>query len=140
MSKPDMVKCCGCKRIMDLESWTYSLTPARSIHSQGHCPHCRSATFWNVKPLFIALKAEFFDAFEKRVKRVEYRKRSKQFNGQTCFVGRDVILSRGYGKARRLTGKIVSFHYDTVPEKLPGWVTCYGKGAGDAACIGIELD
>jgi hypothetical protein len=51
-----------------------------------------------------------------------------------------VVLSLGYGKTRRLAGVITGFCYDTLPSKLPGWVACYGRNAGDAACIKIELD
>ena len=47
------------------------------------------------------------------------------------------ILSRGYGKQHRLHGTITGFCYDTCPGKLPGWTACYGKNAGDAACITI---
>lgn len=43
-----------------------------------------------------------------------------------------------YGKSRRLSGRIVGFHYDNLPSRLPGWSKCYGPG-GCAACIKIEL-
>lgn len=93
-----------------------------------------------MKPLFIPLKAEFFDAFERGEKTTEYRKRGPRWNDMTCSMGRRVVLSRGYGKQRRLTGEIVGFHYDTLPSKIPGWLAIYGPGAGDAACITIRLD
>lgn len=93
-----------------------------------------------MKPLFIPLKAEYFDQFEAGTKTVEYRKRGGRWNHLTCFVGRKVTLSRGYGKHRRLSGVITGFHYDTCPNKLPGWVDCYGEGAGDASCITIKLE
>ena len=76
------------------------------------------------KPLFIPLKAEFFDAFERGEKTTEYRQRGP----------------RGYGKAARLRGTIVGFSYDLIPAKLPGWLECYGAGGGDAACIKIQLE
>lgn len=93
-----------------------------------------------MKPLFIPLKAEYFDAFDAGTKDTEYRNRGARWSKLNCAVGRCVTLSRGYGKQRRLSGVIVGFHYDTCPSKLPGWVECYGEGAGDAACIKIKLD
>ncbi len=93
-----------------------------------------------MKPLFIPLRKEFFEAFEKRTKRTEYRRRGPRWNADTCRTGRRVVLSCGYGRARRLNGTITGFHYDTLPAKLPGWLECYGPGSGDAACITIALD
>lgn len=90
-------------------------------------------------PLFIPLKAEYFDAFARGEKKTEYRQRGARWNAETCWMGRHVILSRGYGKRYRLAGKIVGFHYDNIPSKLPGWLECYGPGSGPAACITIEL-
>ena len=94
----------------------------------------------NTNPLFIPLKAELFDAFERGEKTTEYRQRGPRWNADTCSIGRPVILSRGYGKHRRLSGKIVGFHYDLLPGRIPGWRECYGRDPGDAACIKIELD
>lgn len=90
--------------------------------------------------LFVPLRGEYFDAFERGEKRTEYRKRGPRWNAETCRIGRRVVLSRGYGKQRRLTGTITGFCYDTMPSKLPGWLECYGPNAGDAACITITLD
>lgn len=92
------------------------------------------------KPLFIPLKAEFFDAFKRGEKTTEYRLRGPRWNAETCPPGRRVVLSRGYGRAHRLTGVIEGFHYDLMPSRLPGWLECYGPGAGDASCITIKLD
>jgi len=91
------------------------------------------------KPLFIPLKAEYFDAFKAGTKDTEYRRRGSSWNAETCAMGRPVILSRGYGKKHRLKGVIVGFCYDTCPSKMPAWVACYGHGAGDAACIKIKI-
>lgn len=93
-----------------------------------------------MKALFIPLKAEFFEAFESGAKTVEYRKAGPRWNSETCKVGRKVVLSYGYGIARRLSGTITGFCLDTAPTLLPGWVACYGEGEADAACIEIELD
>lgn len=108
--------------------------------TRGHCPKCNGTGFFLEKPLFIPLKAEFFDAFERGDKTDEYRRRSDRFNLGTCRVGRRVILSRGYGKARRLSGVITAAHYDTLPARLPGWLECYGPNAGDAIVIKISLE
>lgn len=91
-----------------------------------------------MKPLFLPLKGEFFDAFEAGTKDTEYRQRGARWNAETCVLGRPVILSRGYAKGRRLRGQIVGFHYDNLPGRLPGWLDCYGPG-GSAACIKIKL-
>lgn len=90
--------------------------------------------------LFIPLRGEYFDAFARGEKHTEYRRRGPRWNAETCAIGRRVVLSRGYGKGQRLTGVISGFSYDTIPAKLPGWLECYGPGAGDAACITITLD
>lgn len=92
------------------------------------------------RPLFIPLKAEWFSAFARGEKDTEYRQRGPRWNLDTCAIGRRVILSCGYGKAKRLGGTITAVHYDTCPAKLPGWNECYGLNAGDAICIRIKLD
>jgi hypothetical protein len=94
----------------------------------------------HTKPLFIPLRAEYFDAFARGEKDTEYRLRGPRWNADTCAIGRRVVLSRGYGTQRRLTGIIVGFHYDLLPNTLPGWLDCYGPHAGDAACIKIQFN
>lgn len=94
----------------------------------------------HVRPLFIPLRSEYFDAFARGEKNTEYRKHGQRWNAKTCAVGRRVVLSRGYGKQRRLTGTIAGFEYESQPSKLPGWIDCYGINAGPAACITIILD
>ncbi|WP_415907011.1 hypothetical protein [Oleiharenicola sp. Vm1] len=91
-------------------------------------------------PLFIPLKRAFFDAFERGAKTTEYRIYGPRWNESTCPVGRPVVLSLGYGKAHRLHGTIRSFTRMKRPEKLPGWIECYGAGEGRvAACIEINV-
>jgi hypothetical protein len=93
------------------------------------------------KPLFIPLKAEFFDAFERGEKDTEYRIFGPRWNERTCVEGRPVVLCRGYGKQKRLKGHIAGVSYDHCPESnIPGWLKCYGRGAGSAICINIKLD
>ena len=99
-------------------------------------------THRSIAPLFIPLKAKFFDRFKAGTKDTEYRLRGPRWNAETCWIGRAVVLSKGYGKAERLTGKVVGFHYDNLPlRNIPGWAECYPDKAGlPAACIKIELD
>jgi hypothetical protein len=40
------------------------------------------------KPLFIPLKAEYFEAFESGGKRTEYRLSGPRWNAETCRMGR----------------------------------------------------
>lgn len=121
--------------------WKAAETPGGTSYQTGHCPLCDGTGFYIEGPLFIPLKAEFFDAFERGEKDTEYRLRGPRWNGQTCRIGRKVVLSRGYGKARRLAGVIVGFHYDTLPDRnIPSWRAVYPHAASDAACIKIQLD
>ena len=93
-----------------------------------------------MKPLFIPLKAQFYEAFENGTKDTEYRKYGPRWNADTCFIGRKVTLSYGYGKKRRLSGEIVVIYRETKPSTLPGWIDCYGDTKADALCIKIKLD
>ena len=61
------------------------------------------------KPLFIPLKAEYYEAFEDGSKDTEYRRYGKIWNEKHCRIGRDVTLSYGYGKARRMKGVVTGF-------------------------------
>lgn len=58
------------------------------------------------KPLFIPLKGEYFDRFEDGTKRSELRKWGPRWNMRVCEPGRAVVLSRGYGKQKRLSARI----------------------------------
>jgi hypothetical protein len=95
------------------------------------------------KPLFVPLNAEFFDAFAAGTKTEELRRYGARWNERTCPVGRRVVLSRGYGKAKRLAGRIVRFKkqhgtifgsgYRASIERI------YGTLDLDIACIGIQV-
>ena len=91
------------------------------------------------KPLFIPLKTEFYEAFERGDKREEFRVHGPRWNANTCWMGRDVVLSKGYGKQNRVRGVIVGFRVDLCPLSLPGWVECYGHKHAEAACIEIHI-
>lgn len=88
-------------------------------------------------PLFIPLNAEHFDAFERGDKKVEFRGYGKRWNERTCYPGRLVVLSRGYGKSRRLVGRVRSF-LKTPMRETPA-VEIYASKYLDAACIGIRI-
>ncbi len=63
-----------------------------------------------MKPLFIPLNTEFYEAFLSGDKGSELRLYGPRWNENTCPVGRGVILSKGYGKQNRITGVIREFH------------------------------
>lgn len=95
-------------------------------------------------PLFIPLKGEYYDAFASGIKTEEFRKAGGRWNPRTCPIGRDVILSRGYGKKHRLRGYIVGFSDQPVsmlkqPHKQ-NFINCYGADAARAFVIEIELE
>lgn len=87
-------------------------------------------------PLFVPLKTQYFEAFQAGTKSVEYRKYGPRWNEQTCRVGRRVVLSKGYGKAHRLTGVVTEFRKRFMA--TAAWLDCYGA-PGTAACIRIEV-
>lgn len=91
------------------------------------------------RPLFIPLKREFFEAFERGEKTEEYRVLGPRWNASTCRPGRSVILSLGYGKTRRLRGMVTHFAPEPDPVKLRGWRECYGDRHVMAARIGIMI-
>lgn len=62
------------------------------------------------KPLFIPLNTEYFNQFLIGEKTSELRLYGPRWNEHTCFIGRDVTLSKGYGKYHRLHGVISEFH------------------------------
>lgn len=70
-----------------------------------------------MKPLFIPLKREWFEAFERGEKTHEYRIYGPRWNATTCAPGRAVLLSYGYS-GRRLSGVVRSFTR-VAPEAAP---------------------
>jgi hypothetical protein len=91
-----------------------------------------------MKPLFLPLKAAYFDAFVDGSKTEEYRLYGPRWNEGTCKIGRPVLLSRGYGKRSRRWGVIESFRRADPPDPI-AWRDCYRGKSGDAACIKIRL-
>ena len=93
---------------------------------------------WSVS-LFIPLKTEYYEQFERGWKRIEYRKHGKRWNAQTCAIGRPVTLSKGYGKKHRLKGVITGFDVRKDVTHTEAWRDCYGTEPTEAACITIAL-
>lgn len=93
-----------------------------------------------MKPLFIPLKRTYYEQFAAGTKTEEFRPEGPRWNAKTCFVGREVVLSLGYGKASRMRGRIVGYRASEEPTRTPAWRDCYGDRAGMAACIRIEVD
>lgn len=92
------------------------------------------------KPIFIPLKREFFEAFRRGEKDEEFRLEGPRWNARTCFVGRQVVLSLGYGKRERLAGLVVGYSARKEPTQTDVWRECYGDRGGLAACIRIKID
>jgi hypothetical protein len=95
------------------------------------------------KPLFIPLKREFYLAFKDGTKTEELRRYGPRWNERTCAVGRQVVLSLGYGKGNRLTGKIWRFkkqHGSMFGSTYKASIlNIYGTLDIDIACISIAL-
>ncbi len=97
----------------------------------------------SARPLFIPLKGKHYDAFESGEKTVEMRQIGPRWNLMACPPGREVLLSRGYGKARRLRGVIVAAGYAFGP-KLNATARaelrdCYGTDRFDVFFMEIRI-
>lgn len=95
-------------------------------------------------PLFIPLKREFYEAFERGDKTEEYRLYGPRWNEKTCVVGRPVVLSLGYGKQHRMTG-VISYFSVQRGSNMQGFQRIalrhvYGTTDLDVACIAITID
>jgi len=88
------------------------------------------------KPLFVPLRREWFEAFQRREKFEEWRRYGKQWNERVCWIGRPVQLSLGY-RSVRLLGTVVSFR--TAPARRPGAGDLYGEGT-ICAVFGVKID
>jgi hypothetical protein len=93
------------------------------------------------KALFIPLKREWFEAFKNGRKFREMRPYGPRWNHKTCYVGRRVVISMGYGKQHRLNGTIIDFEKSQSAHRgLWAWDQIYGPDIKFSACIGIALD
>lgn len=59
--------------------------------------------------LFIPLKTEYYNAFINGEKVEELRRHGTRWNEKSCALGRDVTLSKGYGKSNRSSAVITGF-------------------------------
>ncbi len=94
------------------------------------------------KPLFIPLNAEYYDDFEAGRKKKEYRVYGPRWNERICRPGREVVLSRGYGKGNRRSGIVKSFNTCRAHkcEAKKDFYKCYGFNPLEmVAEIEIEL-
>lgn len=95
-----------------------------------------------MKPLFIPLRKEFYEAFESGTKTTEIRLHGPRWNANTCAIGREVVLSRGYGAAHRLSGTIVGFdkvHGSSLTdEQQADLCRCFGTSELHVCLIHIQ--
>lgn len=99
--------------------------------------------FRDEKPLFVPLATVHFNAFDDGLKDTEMRVDGPRWNAATCQIGRRVILSKGYGKWKRISGKIVSFarrEWAEVPQSDKAILEACGIKDKPIAYIGIKKD
>ena len=96
------------------------------------------------KPLFIPLKTEPFEAFRCGEKTEELRRYGPCWNAHTCYPGRLVVLSKGYGKQSRLRGRVIAFKHqwgDTFGSRYKAAIKeHFGTLDLEIACIRIEIE
>ena len=97
----------------------------------------------NGKPLFVPLTAEHYDRFESGHKNTEYRLLGPRWNGKTCYKDRPVVLSRGYGKQRRIRTRItgtVIIPYKDLPDCIQTSLqSLYSDLTPDREIIAIKM-
>lgn len=82
------------------------------------------------KPLFVPLITKYYERFERGEKTSEIRRYGQRWNEYTCFVGREVVLSKGYGKKHRLKGMIVGVEIkfgQDLPEHHDDMLAVFGR-------------
>jgi len=96
-----------------------------------------------MKPLFIPLKTEYYEAFADGSKREELRRYGQRWNEKTCAVGREVVLSKGYGKQHRMAGRISKLkrqHGSTFGSTYKAAILDVFRTLDiEIACVAIEL-
>lgn len=96
----------------------------------------------SLPPLFIPLKSEYYEAFEDGSKTVEYRLHGNRWHRGTCWAGRPVTLSKGYGKKHRLS-RVIKNVWLTDSINLDPYIQIaiaeiYGAGQHGIICIELE--
>ena len=96
-----------------------------------------------MKPLFVPLKTEYWQQFRDGTKRDELRLYGQRWNERTCAIGREVTLSKGYGKHGRMIGRVRGFkrqHGSLFGSTYRAAILAvYGTLNVEIACISIEL-
>jgi ASC-1-like (ASCH) protein len=92
-----------------------------------------------MKPLFIPLRSEYFDAFASGKKTCEWRIYGPRWNEKTCTPGREVTLSKGYGKHQRLRGIILSTCKHIFDDPVHVFNRVYGEKAKGAIAFEIRV-
>jgi hypothetical protein len=90
----------------------------------------------NDRPLFVPLRREWFNAFARGEKTVEWRREGPKWNRGTCRVGRRVVLSLGYQGRRRLFGTVISVELQAASGAA---AKLFGDGTL-CILIGVALD
>lgn len=96
-----------------------------------------------MKPLFIPLMTEYYNAFVSGEKKYELRLAGSRWNEKTCYIGRPVTLSKGYGKNNRTSGFVFDY-YEQTADKLEQpyrnqFLAVYGTLEKTVSCIGINI-
>lgn len=89
------------------------------------------------KPLFIALRAAYFEQFARGTKQVEWRRYGPRYNDRTLKRGRPVILSKGYG-GERLRGRILGWQTAQMSD-VPGALALWPDAPPDQVLVGIKI-
>ena len=96
------------------------------------------------RPLFIPLKAGWFDAFASGAKNAELRPYGPRWNERTCRPGRAATFSKGYGKRHRLAATVAAFgKYDIhtlIPSEHDAFCSCYGCGIRYVARLTVKIN
>ena len=96
-----------------------------------------------MKPLFVPLKTEYYEAFANGSKTEELRRYGPRWNEKTCPVGREVVLSKGYGKQHRMAGRVWKFkkqHGSLFGSTYKAAILdVFGTLDIEIACVSIDL-
>jgi hypothetical protein len=71
------------------------------------------------KPLWIPLRKEYFLAFERGEKTIEYRRHCPQWSGKHVYPGRPALLGNGYS-GRRLHAVVVKLETKVMDSQIYG--------------------
>lgn len=93
-----------------------------------------------MKPIFIPLKREYYNAFKSGHKQIEYRRVGGQFTKANCTPGREVTLSLGYGSRNRIKGTVLRSWIEHHEHPTGPIADCYGTEPIDILAIQILVD